>query len=69
MADADRINAKLIPQAKDALDWLAGHKGLSRTDIINRALQLYHFTEQRTAAGDQLALLHADGQLESVRVF
>lgn len=68
MAELTRITVNLIPKADDALTWLAEHTGMNRTDVINRALQLYQFTEERAAEGDKLTLLKPDGQLDTVRI-
>lgn len=42
---AERITVALIPQAAQDLRRLQERTGLSRTDIINRAIALYRFIE------------------------
>lgn len=68
MADLPRISAALIPNAEQALNWLTERTGLNRTDVINRALQIYHFTEGAVASGARVQIVHPDGTVEGVRV-
>jgi hypothetical protein len=43
--------------------------GLSKTDIVNRALTLYEFVDGRLAAGDEILVRDpATGSLELVRL-
>ena len=49
-----RITVSLIPKASAALDEAAERTGLSKTDIVNRALQLYNHAESLQAAGTEI---------------
>ena len=54
------ITVALIPQAAEVLDATATLTGLSRTDVINRALQLYAFYEFERVTGAEF-LVRRDG--------
>jgi hypothetical protein len=61
------ITVTLIPQAAEALETAAGLTGLSRTDVINRALQLYAFAESERATGAEI-LLRRDGSVKRLEI-
>lgn len=61
-----RVSAILIPRAQDALDQTAKRMGLTRTDVVNRALQAYAFLEEQMTAGATI-LIRRDGVTEEVR--
>lgn len=65
---AARITVGLIPKAIDALEWLAERTGMTKTDLVNRAVQLYRFTEESQVDGSYLAIVHADGSHSRVTV-
>ena len=46
----DRITVALIPQAGDDLQRLQDRTGLSKTDIVNRAIAVYEFLESQLRA-------------------
>lgn len=49
--DQRRITVGLNPRAQEALDQTAERMGLSKTEVVNRALQAYAYLEERTASG------------------
>ncbi len=53
---AERITVALIPDAAGALATLQKRTGLSKTDLANRAITLYEFTDRQLAAGHDLIL-------------
>jgi hypothetical protein len=53
-AAAERITVALIPQASADLQRLQDGTGLSKTDIVNRAIHLYEFINSRLEAGREL---------------
>ena len=62
---ADRITVALIEKADQALDHLrALNRGLSKTDIVNRALQLADTVETQIAAGNQILIRYPDGSTD-----
>ena len=61
-----RITIALIPKAQEALDTLTGRSGLSKTDVINRALQAYAFLEDQAAGGAKI-LVQRGRNTEEVR--
>jgi hypothetical protein len=51
---ADRITVALIPGAAADLALLQERTGLSKTDIVNRAISLYEFIDAQLKAGNDL---------------
>jgi predicted transcriptional regulator len=49
-----RMSVSLVPRAQEALDATAERTGLSKTDVINRALQAYAFLEEQWADGAKI---------------
>jgi hypothetical protein len=47
----DRITVALIPKAGEDLQRLQDKTGLSKTDIVNRAISLYEFINAQIRAG------------------
>jgi hypothetical protein len=62
-----KVTVNLIPKAWDAANETAERLGLSRTDVINRALQAYAFLERATADGSEVLVRSRDGHLEQVK--
>jgi hypothetical protein len=54
---SERLTVNLIPRAAEALASAATRTGLSKTDVVNRAVQMY----------DHLEGLHGDGAQVLVR--
>lgn len=48
------IKTKLTAKSSQALGILTARTGLSETDIVNRALQIYAYVEAEQAAGRQI---------------
>ena len=63
----DRITVALIPEAGEDLQRLQDRTGLSRTDIVNRAITLYEFIDAQQQAGYDLILRDQTGQTQLVR--
>ncbi len=59
----DRITVALIPQAAEDLQHLQDQTGLSKTDIVNRAISLYDFVNTQQGQGS----FRPPGQLPSAR--
>ena len=63
------ITVALIPVAGDDLRHLQGWTGLSRTDLVNRAITLYAFVDTQLKAGrDLLVRDNATRETELVRL-
>ena len=62
-----RVTVNLIQSAWDAANETAAQKGLTRTDVINRALQVYAYFERRIADGDEVLIRSKDGGLTRER--
>lgn len=50
----DRVTVALIPKAGEDLQRLQDRTGLSKTDIVNRAITLYEFFDAQMQAGHDL---------------
>jgi hypothetical protein len=53
---AERITVGLIPKVVAELEELQESTGLSKTDLVNRAISLLGFVMQQTDAGAELLL-------------
>ena len=70
MADTQtlrKITVNLIPKAWEAAEDTADRLSLTRTDVINRALQAYAFLEEQIAGGATVLIRHPDGATAEVR--
>ena len=67
---AERITVALVPKAAAALDRVTERTGLSKTDIVNRAVSLYEYLDARLGRGDELLVRDPkSGQFEQIRFF
>ncbi|PKW18603.1 hypothetical protein [Saccharopolyspora spinosa] len=65
-----KVTVNLTPRALQALGEVAEITGDSKTDTINRALQLYAFVEKTIAKGGSVHLREsADSELQQIRFF
>jgi hypothetical protein len=53
---AERITVALIPKAASDLLHLQSTTGLSKTDIVNRAISLYEFIQSQIDAGSAVII-------------
>lgn len=68
-AVAERIeNVALIDEASEALAQLRASTGLSRVDIINRALKVYAFIDAEQRSGGQILIRDAKGGFSKMEV-
>lgn len=65
---AERITVALVPKAAADLEASRARSGLSKTDVVNRALSLHEFITGRIAAGDELVLRAGDGTAQLVHL-
>jgi hypothetical protein len=59
-APVDRVTVALIPKAANDLQSLHDRTGLSKTDLVNRAISLYEFVDAELATGSEL-IIRRDG--------
>jgi hypothetical protein len=65
----DRITVALIPRVADDLQKLLDRTGLSKTDLVNRAITLYEFIDQELSTGrDLLVRDKASGETQVIRL-
>jgi hypothetical protein len=66
--DLTRLTVNLVPAATDALDRCTSRERLSKTDVINRALQVYDFVTARQALGNELLFRLPDSTTEAIHI-
>jgi alpha-galactosidase len=57
---AERITVGLIPKVVRELDDLQSSTGMSKTDIVNRAVSLYRFLAEQLEHGEEIRLYNPD---------
>jgi hypothetical protein len=66
---SERITVALIPKAVADLQHLQDRTGLSKTDLVNRAISLHEFIDGQTRAGQDLLLRDSKtGETQLVRL-
>lgn len=55
-----RTSVVLIPRAQDALAVTAERMGITKTDVVNRALQAYAFLEEQMSSGATILVRRGD---------
>lgn len=66
----ERVTVNLTSRSARALDLVISLTGDSKTDTINRALQIYAYLEQVTAEGGSIYVREATGaELERLKIF
>lgn len=60
MQEATRITIALIPKAAAGLASLQDRTGLSRTDLVNRAISLYEFIDAQLREGADILVRRGD---------
>jgi hypothetical protein len=66
---AERITVALIPKAAADLQQVHARTGLSKTDIVNRAITLYEFFDGMARAGQEFLLRDKEtGETERVHL-
>jgi hypothetical protein len=64
-----RVTVNLTPAALQALDNLCEATGYSKTDVINRALQVYEVWQEVAGRdGGTVTVKHQDGETERIRL-
>ena len=67
MSTLERVTVNLIPKASKALAETADLTGDSKTDTINRALQLYAWVMQVTSANGKI-MVEQDGEVSVIKL-
>jgi hypothetical protein len=68
-AVGERITVALIPKAGEELQRLQEDTGLSKTDLVNRAITLYEFIDAQRRSGRDLLLRDEDtGEIQTVLI-
>ena len=68
VAVIERITVALLPKAATDLAKTRKRRGLSKTDITNRALSLYEFIDAALDAGSEVIVRDKAGNVQSVHL-
>jgi hypothetical protein len=60
----ERITVGLIPKVVKELNDLQRNTGMSKTDLVNRAVSLYSFIQEHLARGEELRLFNPNDREE-----
>jgi hypothetical protein len=64
-----RVTVNLTPRSADAMEKISAGTGLSKTDVINRALQVYQVVEELLdRGGGSILVRHPNGEHERVYI-
>lgn len=69
MSVEERMTVNLNRRGKTGLTWAMDATGDSKTEVVNRALELYGRIVGRTAQGDDLLLRNSQGELTQLLLF
>lgn len=64
---SERITVTITPRTRAALEGLVAETGLSQTDVVNRAVQLYAFVDGADRGGARLVVQWPSGDSEVVK--
>lgn len=65
----ERISIGLIARVAEELRRIVARTGMSKADIVNRAVSLYSYIDSRTAAGDEILIRSAaTGEVERIKL-
>lgn len=65
----ERVTVNLTPRARTALENTVQRSGDSKTDTINRALQLYNYLDEVMHSGGAVYVQDPNGKPERLKVF
>lgn len=68
-AATERVTVALVPKAAGDLQRAVKRTGLSKTDIVNRAISLYEYLDSRLNSGAELLIRNESGQIEQIKFF
>ncbi|WP_424533766.1 hypothetical protein ACOZ38_25875 [Sphaerisporangium viridialbum] len=68
-AVAERITTALIPKSSEALQRSLDRTGLTKTDLVNRAIALFDFIDEQLNSGKELLLRDpVSGEVQLIRL-
>jgi hypothetical protein len=65
---SERYSVTFVPPAVEAIANLTDGTGLSKADVINRAVQIYAYLEAQKRRGVDLLLREPDGSTERLHI-
>ncbi len=67
-AASERYSVTFVPPAVQAIAQLTESTGLSKADVINRAVQIYAYLDAQTRDGADLLLRGPNGEPEKLHI-
>lgn len=64
----ERYSVTFVAPAVQAIAELTENTGLTKADVINRAVQIYAYLDAQTRSGADLLLRQADGTSEKLHI-
>lgn len=64
-----KVTVNLLPRTVAALEQASESTGDSKTDTINRAVQLYAWVQRMLDAGESLRVVSPDGETREIHLF
>lgn len=64
-----KITINLLPRTVKALEEVSVSTGDTKTECINRAVQIYAWLQARIAAGDQFQVMDKEGRTREIQIF
>lgn len=64
-----KVTLNLLPRTVKALDELSDRTGDTKTECINRAVQIYAWIRECIDGGDRVTLNDRDGSVREIRIF
>jgi hypothetical protein len=65
----ERVTVNLTPRACNALEAIVQRTGDSKTDTINRALQIYNYLDEIMHSGGAVYVQDHNGKPERLKIF
>lgn len=63
-----RLTVALLASIAHLLSAIVDRTGMSKTDVINRAIKLYAFIDEETADGSELVIRRKNGEERIVQI-
>ncbi len=64
-----KVTVNLVPRAMKALEDVSASTGDTKTESINRALQIYAWLQSRIDAGEQVVVVDSLGKPREIQIF
>jgi hypothetical protein len=66
MPDYHKLTLNFTAKAWASVEWVSAHEDLNKTDVVNRAVQLYEFIARERKLGGELLIEKKDGSIHRI---